>query len=439
MCYVGTDSENTVLYFTCAFQTISLSVLSAKRSWILRIAMALQGEAGEQPQSGWFTRYSRERRDLSASVEDALAVSSEQQWDEEDEEEVGSWKRSKHKGSLIPPRLSLQSKQMPTIHSGGFVEAAAEMQREVSTSDKTVQAPADTQRESLWARVARRVTTSLAALGATTYPEAFPVTPVALSGEPQFLSWQQDVSLLPPPISQDEVYTSNAQFASPPVSSFDALAGGFSASPPSTGIGEQATSSIGSMTSGARRQRSASHMTKIRLRIPTPMPAEPSEQQTIDTPMPENMWIRDQSPYPSSRGSTTSPGDRPGVDLPAQAFDSTSGHLPAIAVSGQGGAPRRRKNSAPLSIVKETQQSARQVGLLAFFGGGTIESGQCDIPVADAHTTSTSVVHVMLTSNPGPVVVQYISLQPLSGFTIHLTAPAALSATFNYVILRIEP
>jgi hypothetical protein len=398
--------------------------------------MALQEEPSEQPQNGWFARYSQERRDLSASVEDALAVSSEQQWDEEDEEEVGSWKRSKHKGSLIPPRLSLRSKQMPTIHSGGFVESVAEMQPEVNTSDKTAQSPADTQRASLWTRVARRITTSLAALGATTYPEAFPVIPASLREEPQFLAWQHDVSLLPPSISQDGVYTSNAQFTSPSVSSFDALAGGFSVPPPSTGIGEQATGSGGPSAPGMRRQRSIGHMTKIRLRIPTPLPAEPAEQQAIDTPMPENMWLGDQMMYTTPKNATA---DRPVVALPAQAPGTTSERLPAVTMPGRGEEQKRRKRSAPLPVVEETQQDVHKAGLMAFFGSGTIESGQCDIPVADAHTTSMCVVNVTLTANPGPVVVQYISLQPHSGFTIHLTAPAAASTTFNYVILRGEP
>jgi hypothetical protein len=391
--------------------------------------MALQEEPGEQPQRGWFSRYSRERRDLSASVEDALAISSEQQWDEEDDE-VGLWSRSKQNGSLIPPRLSLQSKQIPTVHSGGFFEAAAEMQPEVSAFGKTPKSTASTPRVNLWTRVARSITTSLVALGSTTYPEAFPVLPVSLREEPQFLSWQHEVSLLPPPISQDGVYTDNPQFTSPSVQTFDALADRFSAYAPST---EASRPTAEPVMPAVRRQRPVGHMTKIRLQTPpVSAPSEPTEQHRIETPMPEDMWIGGEMMSATTKNATS---DMAMVDLPEARSGTTSNYLPAIEMPTQGEEVVR----APLPVVEEAQHDAYNVGLMAFFGSGTIASGQSDISVADAHTTSTCVVNVTLTANPGPVVVQYISLQPHAGFTIHLTAPAAASTAFNYVILRGEP
>jgi len=57
------------------------------------------------------------------------------------------------------------------------------------------------------------------------------------------------------------------------------------------------------------------------------------------------------------------------------------------------------------------------------------------VTVANPHITASSVVLVSLTSNPGPVVVQYVSLQPYNGFTVHLTAPTTMRATFNYIVL----
>ena len=68
-------------------------------------------------------------------------------------------------------------------------------------------------------------------------------------------------------------------------------------------------------------------------------------------------------------------------------------------------------------------------------GSGQFERGQCDIAVAHPHVTLSSVVVVLLTGNPGPVVVQYVSLDPGRGFTVHLTAPAQHRTPFNYVIL----
>jgi hypothetical protein len=40
----------------------------------------------------------------------------------------------------------------------------------------------------------------------------------------------------------------------------------------------------------------------------------------------------------------------------------------------------------------------------------------------------------MLTGNPGPVVVQYISLHPRMGFTVHLSAPVTADTPFNYAL-----
>lgn len=71
-------------------------------------------------------------------------------------------------------------------------------------------------------------------------------------------------------------------------------------------------------------------------------------------------------------------------------------------------------------------------------GSGVFESGQGDAAIANKHVTSSSVVVVMLAGDPGPVVVQYVSLQPQVGFTVHLSAPAKAKTAFNYVILAGE-
>ena len=68
-------------------------------------------------------------------------------------------------------------------------------------------------------------------------------------------------------------------------------------------------------------------------------------------------------------------------------------------------------------------------------GSGQFERGQCDVAVAHPRVTPASVIVVLLMGNPGPVVVQYVSLDPGRGFTVHLTAPAQHKTPFNYVIL----
>lgn len=68
-------------------------------------------------------------------------------------------------------------------------------------------------------------------------------------------------------------------------------------------------------------------------------------------------------------------------------------------------------------------------------GNGVFESGQSEVGVTNTRITEQSVVVVMLSGDPGPVVVQYVSLQPRYGFTVHLSAPVVNVTPFNYAIL----
>jgi hypothetical protein len=72
----------------------------------------------------------------------------------------------------------------------------------------------------------------------------------------------------------------------------------------------------------------------------------------------------------------------------------------------------------------------------AISGSANCEKGQSEIMVVNACITLKSVVVVMLTADPGPVVVQYVSLQPGVGFTVHLSAPTQKPTTFNYRICQ---
>src|SRR6266568_934036 len=67
-------------------------------------------------------------------------------------------------------------------------------------------------------------------------------------------------------------------------------------------------------------------------------------------------------------------------------------------------------------------------------GTACFERGQAEAMVACAHITAASVVVVVLTADPGPVVVQYVSLRPKVGFTVHLSAAAKNITSFNYRI-----
>ncbi len=70
-----------------------------------------------------------------------------------------------------------------------------------------------------------------------------------------------------------------------------------------------------------------------------------------------------------------------------------------------------------------------------FSGSGVFESGQGEVAIVNASITSSSVVVVTLIGDPGPVVVQYVTLRPATGFTVHLSASATNRTPFNYIIL----
>jgi hypothetical protein len=61
--------------------------------------------------------------------------------------------------------------------------------------------------------------------------------------------------------------------------------------------------------------------------------------------------------------------------------------------------------------------------------------GRADSTVENRLVTSASLVMITLLSDPGPVVVQYFTLLPGYGFTVHLSAPAKADTSFNYVVL----
>lgn len=88
----------------------------------------------------------------------------------------------------------------------------------------------------------------------------------------------------------------------------------------------------------------------------------------------------------------------------------------------------------------ESVSEAKLLQVIAgiLFGSGVFKRGECDVMIDNPHVTRSSVIVVMLTSDPGPVVVQYVSLHPRVGFTAHLSAPAEREASFNYVILLEE-
>lgn len=76
--------------------------------------MALQGESGEPAQQDWHSRSAKKRAELSLSIEETLADNAliEDPFSDEGNESFQVSKSSQ----IIPPKLSLQSKPLPTAH-----------------------------------------------------------------------------------------------------------------------------------------------------------------------------------------------------------------------------------------------------------------------------------------------------------------------------------
>lgn len=88
---------------------------------------------------------------------------------------------------------------------------------------------------------------------------------------------------------------------------------------------------------------------------------------------------------------------------------------------------------APVATVNVIKDSAPARDKLA--GTGQFLKGHAEVTIENAHITPSSVVMVTLLADPGPVVVQYYTLLPALGFTVHLSSPAKADTPFNYVIL----
>jgi len=299
--------------------------------------MAWIEESDEQTTQEWQSRIARKRRDLSASVEETLGDSSlpveeEEEWVEESEDSVPVSKGT----LLIPPRLSLQSKQLTAIRP----QAPAERMAPPSLDGRGREVRM-VESGNIIARVAHRISSTLSSL------ERVPRKNGATSSFPMLPGDYGDRSPM--------------------------RTGTIPVSRPS-----EVTAQTGSKPGLTKRT------TKVRLQVVPKADATKSAEEVV----------------PPLSDIATNPS------LPA--IQQTDGRI-------------------------ETPHSfAHRAGLS---GSGNFEIGQADVAVANTHITAASVVVVMLAGDPGPVVVQYISLQPTIGFTVHLSASTKHVTPFNYTII----
>jgi len=168
------------------------------------------------------------------------------------------------------------------------------------------------------------------------------------------------------------------------------------------------------------------------VRPDTPVqPSEPSPLQPSSQQPQQPSTVEPLSSNPRLAGRTTK------VLLKAI---SRSEEVPQTGETAQS--PPEETAGVHVGVIEqaESESEAKLLQVIAamLFGSGVFKLGECDVMIDNPHVTRSSVIVVMLTSNPGPVVVQYVTLHPRVGFTAHLSAPAEREASFNYVILLEE-
>ena len=138
----------------------------------------------------------------------------------------------------------------------------------------------------------------------------------------------------------------------------------------------------------------------------------------------------------------------PAVHAPAEAPVMRALPAPRSTETQPTGSGKLRVPKRPakvrLEVAIEQEGASKEMGVqmegrssmeVMLSGSGIVESGLSEVAIANTGVKSSSVIMVMLAGDPGPVVVQYITLRPQDGFTVHLSAPAQAKTPFNYAIL----
>ena len=302
-------------------------------------------EPDEQKVQQWQARIAQKRLDLSASVEAALGDSSLPPEEEEWVEGATNTTPVSKGVALISPRLSLQSRPMPTIQPQPTAQPlthSMETDREqVVRSTRTVESG------NIIARVAHRISSSLTSFERMPHNDGA-TTNFSLPRSLTDYSERQQASAGEVPVAR--------------------------------------SSEVASHTIG--KQSWLKRTTKVRLQV---VPKLDTMQKDGISPFCDKV---------------------------------THPRIPTVQET------EGRIETPPLT--------SSVTDRAALCGSGMFEIGQSDIAIAHTHITMASVVVVMLASDPGPVVVQYVSLQPTIGFTVHLSAPTKNVTAFNFAIISVE-
>lgn len=378
--------------------------------------MALHEEYDNtQDQLQWIKHLEKERQDFSASVEETLADTSSLPQDEWDDSDENLPLDTSRKTALIPPRLSLQSKMLPAVRAESARQSLTGVQQAIPAS-KEQNTAATPQGPNVFRRIAQRLT---AVFGASEQNE---VAAVGLEQEKTMVAERprrQQTALLPaipaaPPYALDEHSNMNSM---PRPTVVDAV--------PSVRQPVMPVRVAEMVDTDTGKQRLAGRNTRVRLEAvsssppPTPPAGVKNVEEVNARPVqremrePLDIIVRTRTLHGISEGGVSR---ETGENQRVAAVEA--------AVSSQGEASLHGR-------IASAERSSLS-------GSDTFESGQRERVVKNGNITAASVVQVMLTANPGPVAVHYISLQPQVGFTVHLTGPASMKTPFNYVILLCE-
>ncbi len=351
--------------------------------------MVSSQECGEQSRGKWHSRVAQERLGLSVSVEEALVDPVLQ---ERSSELTGSMQTT-HERALFPPRLSLQSRPVAALRPGRMVSSTGDDGSRVSAGAKQEPKSSMTMHDT---DALRHYTRHL---------------PVSLT-----VSESLEVADLPPgqlPLPDSQFDVASISPALERLTDKDVTAMGYPVAVP-----ERSVQLV------PQRQRATGPTAKmpVKIRLET-LPAL-TIAEAVDLPTSTTAARRVTrdlsmtSTHLPTVGSACEEVDVTSMPMPVMQLTriqegNTSTHLPAVEIFNGG-----------------SHAAAREV----LAGSAAIERGQSDVTIENPAITSSSVVLVMLTSNPGPVVVQYVSLHVHLGFTLHLTAPTTMKTSFNYII-----
>jgi hypothetical protein len=367
----------------------------------------------------WKNRLEQERREISASVEEALSRKSEIAWSEEEGEgewnEQGKRQMSGKSATLIPPRLSLQSKELPALRPGGFVASATAAHAAFQHTSANAQSEAARKKvaeESLpgqtniFVRVAQRLTTSFAAL------------------RPEPESGQESSHIVRALPLLEEEYMSDSRVVmrvSPPLAPADAPA------PLVRKVIDAIPATPSTRPVVAIQQvvpqRLAGYTTKIRLQAASRAIVTsllPKEHEEMVEGVGKSVTNETQQAISRRNSGELYEAQLVLVQERDVSEVTTQPDLPTVS----------HMSESLVTAIEKEREEAFQVMV---FGNALFESGQGEVLVAHEEVRGSSVVYVTLTSNPGQTLVQYVSLHPHIGFTVHLTAPVTMRTTFNYV------